>query len=75
MKFVVANKRRQGVKVETHSDLVSGREASEVEEVAGSIKGPSQMAFRPVPDWDSWRRTAPDPCQRRRSRALLQPPT
>ena len=23
----------------------------------------------------SWRRTAPDPCQHRRSRALLQPPT
>jgi hypothetical protein len=31
--FNVANKRRQGGKVETHSDLVSGLEAGEVEEV------------------------------------------
>ena len=30
--FSIANKRRQGGKVETHSDLDSGREASEVEE-------------------------------------------
>jgi hypothetical protein len=33
----IASKRRQGGKVETHSDLVMGREAAEVEEVVISI--------------------------------------
>ncbi|MFM7547924.1 MAG: hypothetical protein ACKO8I_03445 [Cyanobacteriota bacterium] len=33
----IANKRRQGGKVETHSDLVSGLELAEVEEVVIAI--------------------------------------
>jgi hypothetical protein len=35
--FVYANKRRQGGKLETHSDLDSGREASEVEDVVIAV--------------------------------------
>jgi hypothetical protein len=35
----VASKRRQGGKVETHSDLDSGRDASEVEEVVIAVIG------------------------------------
>jgi hypothetical protein len=35
--FNVANKRRQGAKVETHSDLVRGLEGGEVEEVVISV--------------------------------------
>ncbi|MCT0218450.1 hypothetical protein KQ304_05445 [Synechococcus sp. CS-1329] len=33
----VANKRRQGGKVETHSDLVSGLEVAEVEKVVIAV--------------------------------------
>jgi len=33
----VANKRRQGGKVETHSDLDRGREGSELEEVVIAV--------------------------------------
>jgi predicted transcriptional regulator len=35
----VASKRRHGGKVETHSDLVRGRDASEVEEVVIAVVG------------------------------------
>jgi len=35
----IASKRRQGGKVETHSDLVRGRDASEVEEVVIAVVG------------------------------------
>jgi hypothetical protein len=35
--FNIANKRRQSGKVETHSDLVSGLEAGEVEEVVIAV--------------------------------------
>jgi hypothetical protein len=35
----VASKRRQGGKVETHSDQVIGREADEVEEVVIAVVG------------------------------------
>ena len=35
--FVYASKRRQGGKVETYSDLVSGREVAELEEVVIAI--------------------------------------
>jgi hypothetical protein len=50
--FNIASKRRQGGKVETHSDLVMGREAGEVEEVVIAVvrsernqkqQGPSQQ--------------------------------
>ena len=33
----IASKRRQGGKVETHSDLVRGREAAELEEVVIAV--------------------------------------
>ena len=35
--FVYASKRRQGGKVETHSDLVMGREGAELEEVVIAV--------------------------------------
>jgi hypothetical protein len=35
----IASKRRQGGKVETHSDLVIGRDASEAEEVVIAVVG------------------------------------
>jgi hypothetical protein len=35
--FNVASKRRQGGKVETYSDLVSDRDAAELEEVVNAI--------------------------------------
>ena len=35
--FVYANKRRQGGKVETHSERDSGRESAEVEEVVIAV--------------------------------------
>ena len=35
----VASKRRQGGKVETHSDLDMGRESAEVEEVVIAVVG------------------------------------
>ena len=37
--FNIANKRRQGGKVETHSDLVIGREAGEAEEIVIAVVG------------------------------------
>ena len=35
----IANKRRQGGKVETHSDLLMGRESAEVGEVVIAVVG------------------------------------
>ena len=43
--------------------------------LTGPIKGLSQPAPSPVPDWFLLEAPAPDPCQRRRSRPLLQPLT
>ena len=37
--FNIANKRRQGDKVETHSDLVGGLEAGELEDAVIAVVG------------------------------------
>ena len=43
--FVYASKRRQGGKVETHSDLLRGLEGAEVEEQGASNKGRPALAI------------------------------